>query len=100
MNLLLCRRFEVMDEGKEFNLKLLDALHVEWRAWEQVGKSMIGNTFVKAKFIKEEIQTDAWDAELIEIWEDFPADEYMHESGEIELSDFLKADKRLATGEL
>ena len=87
-----------MDEGKELNFMLLDALHVARRAWEQVGKSTIGNCFAKAKFIEGEIQTEAHDAELIEIWEALPAEEKMHANREIELSDFLEADERLATG--
>ncbi|KII69932.1 Tigger transposable element-derived protein 4 [Thelohanellus kitauei] len=89
--LLLCHMLQAIDEGKEFNLTLLDNLHVARRAWEQVGKSTIRNCFAKAKFIKEEIQTDAKDAELIETWEALAAEEKMHESEEIELSDFLEA---------
>ncbi|KAG8230187.1 hypothetical protein J437_LFUL006119 [Ladona fulva] len=96
--LLLCRRLEAMDEGKEFKFTLLDALHVARRAWEQVSKSTIRNCFAKAKFIEEDIQTDAQDAELLEFWEALPAEEKMHANGEIELSDFLEADERLATG--
>ena len=68
---------------------------------EQVGKSTISptqNCFAKAKFIEEEIQTEAQDAELLEIWEALPAEEKMHENEEIELSDFLEAKERLATG--
>ena len=90
-----------MGEGKEFKFTLLDALHDARRAWEQVGKSTIGNCFTKTKFIEEEIQTEAScasDAELLEIWEALPAEEKMHENGEIELSVFLEADERLATG--
>ena len=94
---LLCRRLEAMDEGNEFKFTLLDALHAR-RAWEQVGKSTIRNCFAKAKFIEEEIQTEAQDAELLEIWEALPAEEKMQENGEIELSDFVEADERLATG--
>ncbi|XP_071446162.1 tigger transposable element-derived protein 4-like [Hetaerina americana] len=70
--LLLCRRLVVMDKGKELKFTLLDALHVARRAWEHVGKSTIGNCFTKAKFIEEEIQTEAQNAELIEIWEPLP----------------------------
>ena len=77
---------------------MLDALNDARRAWEQVGKSTIRNCFAKAKFIEEEIQTEAQDAELLEIWEALPAEEKMHENGEIELSDFLEADESLATG--
>ena len=91
--LLLCRRLEAMDEGREFKFTLLDALHDTRRAWEQVGKSTIRNCFAKAKFIEEEIQTEAQDAELFEIWEALPAEEKMHENGEIELSDFLEASR-------
>ena len=96
--LLLCRRLEAMDEGKEFKFTLLDALHHARRAWEQVGKSTIRNCFAKAMFIEEEIQTEAQDAELLEIWKALLAEEKMHENGEVELSDFLEADERLATG--
>ena len=96
--LLLCRRLEAMDEGKEFKFTLPDALHDARRAWEQVGKSLIRNCFAKAKFIEEEIQTEAQDAELLEIWEALPAEEKMHENVEIELSNFLEAVERLATG--
>ncbi len=96
--LLLGRRLEAMDEGKEFKFTLLDALHVARRAWEQVSESTIRNCFAKAKFLEEEIQIEPEDAELLEIWEALPAEEKMHENEEIELSDFLDADERLATG--
>ena len=58
----------------------------------------MGAGFAKAKFIEEEIQTEAQDAKLLEIWETLPAEKKMHENGEIELSDFLEADERLAIG--
>ncbi|KII65677.1 hypothetical protein RF11_16086 [Thelohanellus kitauei] len=48
-------RLEAMDEGKELIFALLDVLH-------------------KAKLIKEEIKTDAQDAELIEICDALPAE--------------------------
>ena len=95
--LLLRRRLEAMDEGKEFKFTLLDALHVARRAWEQVSESTIRNCFAKAKFNEEEIQTEPEDVELLEIWEALPAGEKMHDKEEIELSEFLEADERLAT---
>ncbi|KII63419.1 hypothetical protein RF11_02228 [Thelohanellus kitauei] len=87
-----------MDEGKEFNSTLLDALHVARRAWEKFGKSTIRNCFAKAKFIKLEIQTEAQDAKLIEIWEALTTDEKMHQNGDLERSNFLRGDERLRTG--
>ncbi|KII67224.1 hypothetical protein RF11_13860 [Thelohanellus kitauei] len=96
--LFLCRRLEAMNEGNEFNLTLLEALDVARRAWEQTGKSTIMKYFVKAKFIKEEIQTEVQDVELIEIVETLPVEEKMQENGEIELFDFLEADESLAIG--
>ncbi|XP_071449353.1 tigger transposable element-derived protein 4-like [Hetaerina americana] len=73
--LLLCRQLEAMDEGKEFKFTLLDALHVARRAWEQVSKSTIRNCFAMAKYIEEEIHSEAQDAELLEIWGSLPAEE-------------------------
>ena len=96
--LLLCCQLEAMDEGKEFKFMLFDALHIAWCAWEQVSKSTIRNCFAKVKFVKEEIQIEPEDAELLKIWEALPAEEKMHENKEIKLSDFLKADKCLTTG--
>ena len=96
--ILLRRRLEAMDEGKEFEFTLLDALHIVRRAWEQVSESTIRNCFVKAKFIEEEIQSEPDDVDLLEIWEALPAEEKMQENEEIELSDFLEADERLETG--
>lgn len=96
--LLLCRRLEAMDEGKDFKFTLLDALHIARRAWDKVSESTIRNCFAKANFIEEEIQTEPEDAELLEIWEALPAEEKMHDNEEIELSYFLEADERLATG--
>ena len=96
--LLLHRRIEAMDEGKEFKFTLLDALHVVQRAWEQVSELTIRNCFAKAMFIREEIQTEPEDVELLDIWEALPAEEKMHENEKIELSDFLEADNCLAIG--
>ena len=96
--ILLCRWLKAMDMGKEFEFTLLGALHVVRCAWEQVSKSTIRNCFAKAKFSKEEDQSDPDNAELLEIWEALPAEEKMHENEEIELSDFLEADERLETG--
>ena len=96
--ILLRRRLEAMDMGKEFEFTLLDALHVVRCAWEQVSESTIRNCFAKAKFSEEEYQSETDDAELLEIWEALPAEEKMHENEEIELSDFLEADERLETG--
>ena len=96
--ILLRRRLEAMDMGKEFGFTLLDALHVVRCAWEQVSESTIRNCFAKAKFSEEEYQSEPDDAELLEIWEALPAEEKMHENEEIELSDFLEADERLETG--
>ncbi|XP_071446366.1 uncharacterized protein [Hetaerina americana] len=95
--LLLCW-LEAIDEGKELKFTLLDTLLVARHAWEQVGKLTIRNCFAKPKFIEVEIQTEAQDAELLEIWETLPAEEKIHENREIELSDFLEADERLVTG--
>ncbi|KII67167.1 hypothetical protein RF11_11222 [Thelohanellus kitauei] len=39
----------------EFNLTLLDALHVAQRVWKKVGKSTIRNYFEKAEFIQEDL---------------------------------------------
>ncbi|KII74267.1 hypothetical protein RF11_05742 [Thelohanellus kitauei] len=66
-------------------------------AWQQVSKSIISNCLVMTKFIKEEIQTEAHGAELIEVWEGLHAQEEMHENKDIEFSDFLGADERLST---
>ena len=103
--LLLCRQLEAMDEGKEFKFTLLDALHDARRSWEQVGKSTSrsasqrsGTVSRRPSSSKEEIQTEAQDAELLKIWEALPAEEKMHENWEIELSDFLEANERLVTG--
>ena len=96
--ILLRRRLEAMDMGKEFEFTLLDALHVVRCAWEQVSESTIRNCFAKVKFSEEEYQSEPNDAELSEIWETLPAEEKIHENEEIELSDFLKADERLETG--
>ena len=96
--ILLRRRLEAMDMGKEFEFTLLDALHVVRCAWEQVSESTMRNCFAKAKFSEEEYQSEPDDAELLEIWEALPAEEKMHENEEIELSDFLEADERLETG--
>ena len=96
--ILLRHRLEAMDEGKEFEFTLLDALHIVCRAWEQVSESTIRNCFVKAKFIEEEIQSEPDDVDLLEIWEALPAKEKMQENKEIELSDFLEADEHLETG--
>ena len=96
--ILLRRRLEAMDMGKEFEFTLLDALHVVRCAWEQVSESTIRNCFAKAKFSEEEYQSEPDDGELLEIWEALPAEEKMHENEEIELSDFLEADERLETG--
>ena len=96
--ILLRRRLEAMDMGKEFEFTLLDALHVVWCAWEQVSESTIRNCFAKVKFSEEEYQSEPDDAELLEIWEALPAEEKIHENEEIELSDFLEADERLKTG--
>ena len=87
-----------MDEGKEFEFTLLNALHIVCRAWEQVSELTIRNCFVKAKFIEEEIQSESDDVDLLKIWETLPAEEKMQENEEIELSDFLEADERLKTG--
>ena len=46
--------------------------------------------------LQDRIQPE--DAELLEVWEALPPEEKMHENEEIELSDFLEADERLATG--
>ena len=96
--ILLRRRLEAMDMGKEFEFTLLDALHVVRCAWEQVSESTIRNCFAKAKFSEEKYQSEPDDAELLEIWEALPAEEKIHENEEIELSDFLEADERLETG--
>ena len=96
--ILLRRRLEAMDMGKEFEFTLLDALHVVRCAWEQVSESTIRNCFAKAKFSEEEYQSEPDDAGLLEIWEALSAEEKMHENEEIKLSDFLEADERLETG--
>ena len=96
--ILLRCRLEAMDMGKKFEFTLLDALHIVRCAWEQVSESTIRNCFAKAKFSKEEYQSEPDDAELLEIWEALPAEEKMHKNEEIELSDFLEADERLETG--
>ena len=96
--ILLRRRLEDMDMGKEFNFTLLDALHVVRCSWEQVSEFTIKNCFAKAKFSEKEYQSEPDDAELLEIWEALPAEEKMHEKEEIELFDFLEADERLETG--
>ena len=96
--ILLRRRLEAMDEGKEFEFTLFDTLHIVCCAWEQVSESTIRNCFVKAKFIEEEIQSEPDDVDLLEIWEALPAEEKMQENEEIELSDFLEADERPETG--
>ena len=96
--ILLRRRLEAMDMGKEFEFTLLDALHVIRCAWEQVSESTIRNCFAKAKFSEEEYQSEPDDAGLLEIWEALSAEEKMHENEEIKLSDFLEADERLETG--
>ena len=97
--ILLRRRLQAMDMVKEFEFTLLDALHVVRCAWEQVSESTIRNCFTKAKFSKEEYQSEPDDAELLEIREALPAEEKIHENEVIELSDFLEADERLETGE-
>ena len=91
--ILLRRRLEAMDMGKELEFTLLDALHVVRCAWEQVSESTIRNCFAKAKFSEEEYQSEPDDAELLEIWEALPAEEKMHENEVIELSDFLEDDE-------
>ena len=96
--ILLCRRLEAMDMGKEFEFTLLDALHVVLCSWEQVSESTIRKCFAKATFIEEEYQTELDDAELLEIWEALPAEEKMYQNEDIELSDFLKANERLESG--
>ena len=96
--ILLRRRLEAMEEGKEFEFSLLDALHIIRRAWEQVSESTIRNCFVKAKFMEEEIQSEPDDVDLLEIWEALPSEEKMQENEVIDLSDFLEADERLETG--
>ena len=95
--ILLRRRLEAMDMGKEFEFTLLDALHVVRCAWEQVSKFTIKNCFAKAKFSEEEYQSEPDNAELLEIWETLSAEEKICKNEEIELSDFLEADKRLET---
>ena len=50
--ILRCCRLEAIDLGKGFEFTLLDALHVVWCAWEQVGESTSRNCFAEAKFIK------------------------------------------------
>ena len=94
--ILLCRRFEALDIGKDFEFTLFDALHVLLHAQEQISESTIRNCFAKAKFTKKEYQPEPDDAELIEIWEALPVEDKMNE--EIELSDFLEADERLTFG--
>ncbi|KII69440.1 hypothetical protein RF11_11085 [Thelohanellus kitauei] len=71
--LLVCHRLEAIDEGKV-------------------------NCFAKAQFIKDEIQTEAQDEELIEVWEALPSEEKMHKKG---ISSYLtfSVDQRLQTGE-
>ena len=98
--LLLRRRLEVLDEMKEFKFTLLDALHFVRRAWDLVSISTIKNSFAKANFLEDDtgLQTETEDAELLEIWTLLPPDEKRHEDETIELSDFLDADERLATG--
>ena len=91
--ILLRRRLEAMDMGKELEFTLLDTLHVVRCAWEQVSESTIRNCFAKAKFSEEEYQSEPDDAELLEIWEALPAEEKMHENEVIELSDFLEDDE-------
>ena len=96
--ILLRRRLEAMNMGKEFEFTSLDALHVVRCVWEQVSKSTIKNCFTKAKFNEEKYQSEPDDAELLEIWEALPAEEKIHENKEIEPSDFLETDERLETG--
>ncbi|KII74382.1 hypothetical protein RF11_13304 [Thelohanellus kitauei] len=83
--LLLCRRLEAIDEGKEFNFKLLDAIYVATAFLET------GTVLRRPNSLKRRSQTETHDTKLIEIWEALP-------NGEIELSDFLEADKRFETG--
>ena len=53
---------------------------------------------MKAKFIKEKIQSEPDDVDLLKIWEVLPSEEKMQENEVIELSDFLEADEHLETG--
>ena len=93
--ILLHRRLEAMDMGKEFEFTLLDALHVVQCAREQISESTIRNCFAKTKFNEEEYQSEPDDAELLEIWEALPVKKKIHKNEEIELSDFLEADEHL-----
>jgi hypothetical protein len=96
---LLRRRLESMDMGKEFNFTLLDALHLIHCAWNQVSESTIKNCFGKANFYeKVQIEEDSDDSELISVWEKLPSEEKMNENEVIELSDFIEADERLEIG--
>ncbi|KII62679.1 hypothetical protein RF11_03479 [Thelohanellus kitauei] len=90
---------EAMDEGKEFKFTLVDDMHGARRAWEKVGMSTTSNCFAKTKFIEGEIQTEAQDAELVDILESLPADEKIKENREIEPSNFIEANELLATVE-
>ena len=53
--ILLCRRLEAMNMGKEFEFTLLDALHIVRCAWKQVSESTIRNCFAKAKVYRRGI---------------------------------------------
>ena len=48
--------------------------------------------FLQVSKSKRRIQTEVQNAELLDIWEALPVEE------KIELTDFIKADERLATG--
>ena len=73
-------------------------MHAIRYAWEQVSQSTIKNCFAKAKFIDAEIQTEPDANELLEIWEALPAEEKRQDNEQIELTDYLEADDRLAAG--
>ena len=82
-------------EGRTFSTP---ALHIVQCVWEKVSESTIRKCFAKAKFIKEEYQTEPDNAELLEIWEALPAKEKKYKNEEIELSDFLRADGQQGAG--
>ncbi|KII70405.1 hypothetical protein RF11_00190 [Thelohanellus kitauei] len=88
--LMPCLRVEATDEGKEFNLTLLEPLHVAQSAWKEVGNSTMRTCFAKAKFIKVEIQTEEQDVKPIYLF-DFPqADERLDTSGSFTLEEIAE----------
>ncbi|KII65823.1 hypothetical protein RF11_13256 [Thelohanellus kitauei] len=95
--LLLCRRLEAMDEGKEFKFTLLDALHSALRAWEQVRKSTIRKfsprqSSLKRRFkISHRMRSCSISVKLCLLRKTCRRKER-------ELSDFFEANERIATG--